>query len=644
MSIPQNETPKEILPQTKEQKIKQFKQLKIDITNTFNQFQHTLQSSLEQHSIQMLSHHNFLNTLYKYNEDKNEIILHSDRKENKNLEYHKTRRAKSEEALINKLVTAVHTQETVNEQIELVFKLFSKFLAKPEEIINKRNPIKNFIDLHKKDLEKIGFKNFNKTLIKDFLPIKLNKMELKLHSIEEIEDPTFIEEVIENKSKYLKMYLKNIKRNHLLRVLKECNEFNTVKHLKINKCDFNIKNEDNKINFTELLPNISKININLCPQSTISTIKFDVISKLKKLYLINLDLTTSSTSQILTALYKNSEILQNLLLLSFANNKITSFSFQQENLICPPFQALLELNLEGNKLCRFSKGNLNFVPNIRTINLINNNFALSETFTQLDKGCKIIEKQSNKQILIQFTKNIFMLNNEQREKYIKYLNTKIDNFDYNLRYISFETLFHLQNKPLYKTIKIGNMLQENLRYINLSLCYLDNEDIFSFLETHPKLVNLSYLNLSFNNLDDSFFKIFITKNLNKSLPSLKKINFSGNEKINCREDIENFINFIKENSNLKKIIMIRTGFDKNFITKYLRIKKKEEQSLSLKEDEEKIVSDIKNFVSLMDLVDRNIKLTFYNMHSGKTMENLREVPEMKYFEFLQIKGSKNKVY
>ena len=46
----------------------------------------------------------------------------------------------------------------------------------------------------------------------------------------------------------------------------------------------------------------------------------------------------------------------------------------------------------------------------------------------------------------------------------------------------------------------------------------------------------------------------------------------------------------------------------------------------------------------MDLVDRNIKLTFYNMHSEKTMENLKEVPEMKYFEFLQIKGSKNKVY
>ena len=79
--------------------------------------------------------------------------------------------------------------------------------------------------------------------------------------------------------------------------------------------------------------------------------------------------------------------------------------------------------------------------------------------------------------------------------------------------------------------------------------------------------------MSFNNLDDLFFDLFVSKHLHKQLSSLSKIYLSGNEKIFCREKKKLLVNFIQNNEQLKKIVMIRTGFDKLFITKFLKIKK-----------------------------------------------------------------------
>ena len=162
----------------------------------------------------------------------------------------------------------------------------------------------------------------------------------------------------------------------------------------------------------------------------------------------------------------------------------------------------------------------------------------------------------------------------------------------------------------------------------------------SFFEKNNNLVNLRTLNLSFNNLDDLFFDLFVAKNLHKQLSSLSKIYLSGNEKIFCREKKKLLVNFIQNNEQLKNIVMIRTGFDKLFITKFLKIKKIEEQQQSKKEEDEKVLADIQDLVQRLEKVERNVKLVFNNLFSVKTMDSLRGLPEMKFFEFLNVKINK----
>ena len=651
-SIPPSEQtiPKEVNPQNiKEQKIQQFKQIKQNLHNLFLKFQSTLSSSLDQHNKQINAHRSFLNTLYTYNKNREEIILRSDRKDNTNLEWHKNRRATAEEELIKSVSTASKTQETINDQIETVFSLFTNFLTEPQETLNKRNPIKFFIDKNKTALTKIGFKNFNQTLIKDFVPNLANKKILSIHSINEIDDE-FLKKVYENKELYQKISFKHIKYDHCIKVFQNIKQLPKVKHLKLKRCDLNNKNENDslmKFNFNDLLPNIFKLKINTCPYITLSTIKLDSLSKIQKLHLTNLNLTSTSSTQIIYSLSRNKNTLDNLTELSFAHNKITRFSLIREHSVPLPFTALKELNLEDNKLYRFGTENFNLTPHIRVINLMNNNFAFDETFNGLIKASKVLERENSKEnkgvlkkILILTTKNLFMLKEEQRENYIKYLSGIIDKFDYNLKYLSFESLFHLNNKSLLSSINIGSLFQERLCYINLSLCSLGNNDVVSFFEKNNNLVNLRTLNLSFNNLDDLFFDLFVAKNLHKQLSSLSKIYLSGNEKIFCREKKKLLVNFIQNNEQLKNIVMIRTGFDKLFITKFLKIKKIEEQQQSKKEEDEKVLADIQDLVQRLAKVERNVKLVFNNLFSVKTMESLRGLPEMKFFEFLDVKINK----
>ena len=326
--------------------------------------------------------------------------------------------------------TASKTQETINDQIETVFSLFANFLTEPQETLSKRNPIKLFIENNKTTLNKVGFKNFNQTLIKDFVPNLANKKALLIHSISEI-DEALLKKINDNKEQYLKISLKHIKHDQCAKVFQNVKQLPKVKHLKLKRCDLSNKNENDspiKFNFNDLLPNIFKLKINTCPYITLSTIKLDSLNRIQKLHLTNLNLTSSSSSQIIYSLSRNKSTLDSLTELSLAHNKITRFSLIKEHSVPLPFTALKELNLEDNKLYRFGTENFNLTPHIRVINLMNNNFAFEETFNGLIKASKVLERENSKdskgslkKILILTTKNLFMLKEEQRENYIKYL-------------------------------------------------------------------------------------------------------------------------------------------------------------------------------------------------------------------------------
>ena len=430
-------------------------------------------------------------------------------------------------------------------------------------------------------------------------------------------------------------------------------KLNELRKLKIKRCNLE------EIELNQYFPNIESLKMKYCPYiyGNFNCVRY--LSKIQKLVLRNLNLTTNTFEAIIDALLNNDEARNHLKYLSCANNKITKVCMIREN--SRQFSELKELDFEENKIYQFAVENFAIIKNIRAINLSSNNFAFDENFISIKGAAKKVEKSNLeaqnesdkskiKKILILISKNLFVLKGDHRQEYFEYINGILPTFDYPMKRLTFESLFNMYNKKLLSNLIISTTVQNSLRYLNFSLCSLDDKDLVNLLNKNNALINLKKLNVSFNYLSDDIFALFTQNHFEEFLINLESIDFSGNEKIQGEGSFDKIAKFIHSNSETKlaKIILFRTSFESGLLQNFIKAKAKEikksaeeqkgnqtpGQNVIKPQDVDPATQAIQDLVALLSKQETKAKLVFRELSRSNVPKIVKQYPElMKYFLF-----------
>ena len=366
------------------------------------------------------------------------------------------------------------------------------------------------IDAIKKKLEK---NNYEKIIIKELSSDSFNEI-FKLNENKENNDIIIKKSNIEN---YNLKYIKNINK------------------LKIKRC---------KILFGSNLFNFNKIN---------------------ELYLESINLINENFNLILQGLKPN---INNIKILSIKNNNISKLNLNIDKDII--YKNLSFINLSNNKISKISENIFKLMPNIKSIDLTNNNINFICRYKNILNICK------DKNIIILLAKNPAIIKEKNREEYCNYLKDilpeKLDD-NSNIKYLNLEGLFMGKTYYILSEINFNNINISNLNSLNLSHNNLNDQDFIKLIENSKnffakikKLIMCSNyiteegINSLINNENEEFSKIFI---------NLRKLDLSGNPiKFSDLNQFKNMINFFP---NLKTLLMKYTPFEKDF-NDYLKIK------------------------------------------------------------------------
>ena len=520
-----------------------------------------------------------------------------------------------------------------------------------EELIKQKNPVNNFFNKNETQFKDI---KIEKRYIQKILFSDEKKQTI---SIKKSKDNTeAIRLIREETGSVYTTLMEGIDSNYFVQIFMDTEPVTLDKNavLKINNC--NLQSISLGTNFEKT----KKVFVKNCLDLFGDVKLFDFFSRLKILSLKNCNIITYTFDFIIKHLMSNKNTLEYL---SFEQNRITKVSFPLEETTNSPanFSNLKELNFENNRIYRIESTVFGLPENdskFRVIYLSSNNFAFRENFINILETCKtrekkMVEKNPNKtrldyRILILISKNLFLLREENRKEYLDYLNTTLADFNYPLKYLTLEMLFNAYNKDVLINLKLSNKIQNNLLHLNLSHCTLIDKNLTNFISNYsfPSLVKL---NISYNDLSNAFFKEYCDLKLNEKLPSLLKINFTGNETLDIKnkKDYNSFILFTTINSNLKKIFFMRTIFDSTIQT-YINNKiklirkfndknfKKMQQNYEPSEKERENEDEISKLNNLIETQgNTNIKYIFRSLRSKDTIEKVREHfdNQLKYFYF-----------
>lgn len=557
-----------------------------------------------------------------------------------------------------KIGNYISFQETIQSSIDDHFNILNEYLSDPFYIKNE-NPVKAFVN---KNNDLLANAEIAKKIPSEIIFVPKSQENKKGMKINKDDDLTEIRKLlIENKDDYYKLSCNSLSSENFFKIFTKIpkneggdqtinpgSQFTEIEKLKLKKCTFE------EIELNQYFPNLSTLKLKLCPYIYGSFSCVNYLSKLKKLYLRNLNLTNNTFESIIGSLLSNDEIRNHLRVLSCANNKITKVEMFCDGDNTKIFRELKELDFEDNKIYQFCVENFGVLKRIRFINLTSNNFAFEENFNSNKLAAETVEKQNCKQdggkpkkILILITKNLFVLKGVNRENYFSYLNEILPTYDYPLRSLTFETLFNLHNKTLLSNLIISSTLQNNLKELNFSLCSLSNEDLINLLEKNSALLNLKKLNVSFNFLTDNLFGLFNERKIENILTSLETLDLTGNENVEGSGNFDKLAAFVKTNKKLKKIILIRTKFESNLITNLIRYKQRElkknegaqqgavQMPINPSEGEKQINSDMTDFLNQFNQGEpTNVKLYFREISKSSGPKIRKAYPDlMKYFEF-----------
>jgi len=334
------------------------------------------------------------------------------------------------------------------------------------------------------------------------------------------------------------------------------NKYDKLEILKINNSYISKKD------IFKQFSSLNKLSIKYC-----SSFDINILNNLNQLHLKQLILDKNGffdeDFDNLMMNMKSTELLNNLEILSFANNNISNIDFNKY-LSSPKdnFNALNVLNVRNNDLFKIII-DINYFPKLNVIDCSNNNLT-TNYFKDFEQYNKIIILQSG---------NFFLMDDDFCDEYYSDLKDKLININnFSLKNLSLSYIPTLYSSSFFEELNINNSLLINLKKLDLSYNGLSCDTLFSFLGKNKECLNLRTLNLIGNDIDDTFFEKYLNLGLNKIFSNLNKLylndnNIGNDTKINykdeepiskmeCEQDIYKLrliYRFISENKNLKKL-------------------------------------------------------------------------------------------
>ena len=456
------------------------------------------------------------------------------------------------------------------------------------EAINLNNPINLFLD---KEL---------KNIINNWMFLKISSENYNIRNVIENKEidkkfKKFLFDVCENKNYY--KYVNPLKYEN-----DKASEYSSDKNnlrlneIKISNCQnyFNkdvsypnlkslyIKKSFFENNIIEKFPNIEKIYINSCYRINIGI--FETLSNnitelnLDKNGFINSDFIKIFSEYIM----KNDNIRKKIKYLSFKDNNINKVDFNQIVFNAKyTFHSLQEVDFSENKIYKFLF-EPQFFPSLKIINLCYNNFST------------VHFKEFNN-ILIMQSGNPFLLDDTLCLNYYSELEKKLNRNFPPTKNLCISYIPKNISINFISSIKIGTNFLINLTYLDLSFNHITSETFFYFIENNKRCLNIKHFNLTGNELNDTFFVKFIFNKYYEIFDKLEilnlNLNFIGDdsdidyednitieEKFKLYEKIIHKLrliyDFIKLNKNLKQLSVTR-----NPLCEYFKIKEVSEDEI-----------------------------------------------------------------
>ena len=384
-----------------------------------------------------------------------------------------------------------------------------------------------------------------------------------------------------------------------------------VRSLSLINCDFN---QNNPISIKFPVLKIFKLRNTFLDPSYMFKYFISETNSLIKIHIEKINLTDNDLKIFFQLLSKRNEIQNALKTLSFKGNILTKISLDNFNMNNCILTNLQYLNFSKNNIYEFSEKIFRSLPELKVIDLSDNNISNKILFDFLKEANKVFK------FIALLSNNIFIHNNQTNNiQYIKYISDNLSSFQHRIKKISFSFLFNKKNINYLTKLKISPAVKISLFKLDLSFCGLKDETVMKFFKNNFGLLNLQILNLSNNHLTDNFFDLGSGVNDEILLEKLNVLDLSFND-INLKEikDLKALNSFVENHHDLKKIKVQYTNFFegyKNLITNNEMKIYKEESTLILKNlNERKIIfiiePELKNniiteiYSSLLNLKDK----------------------------------------
>ena len=491
----------------------------------------------------------------------------------------------AENQIFEKIENIFEIHQNIFDSIEEHIGLL-KLLLDQINLIQQKNPLECYINnnsseilnswfLYKLDYQKLNLSNILKNkYLSDLCSQYLGKKEE--HNFSSITINKDNKRILPLESSFLKENLKNVKKMQFIQLKSgEINSLFKVTNSKANINESQIKFDDgytsaeklssltlinsdlsssdlNKISSPSLIKlKIKRNNLSLNLKSFVGNI-LDKALSLQKLYLQNCSIDNQSLSEALEFLSDSPKILESLQFLSFSENDITKVDLTN-NLIkkqCE-FKSLKFIDCSKNNIYDFSQENFQAFPQLKVLDLTNNNMSNHLFFDNIRKIPDNIALLSN---------NLFLNNNQDNAgDYRKYLNNKLMKFSHKIEKLDLSLLYNRKMLNQLIELKLSPMVKISLIKLNLSYCGLDNTTTYKFLQNNFGLLNLKEINLSNNFINIEIFDLILKDEI--PLDNLYSIDLSMNSinsvNLDNYKKLELFIQFY---SKLIKIKLQGTEF------------------------------------------------------------------------------------
>ena len=452
----------------------------------------------------------------------------------------------------------------------------------------------------------------NKTLINVADLIGIRKIKF-----EEI-DTKYFNSLLSEKSLMVKK-LKQIKSEKNKEKDKEENKIEeeiNLEEIKFINCEIDI-------NFCGIFPIIKKFSLKNCkvPYDISSKINFNFLTQL---VLENIGLIDDNFQHIFIQIRSNRYLKNNLKIISLKNNNIGLFDPCKgidDNKIDEELglSNLEVLDLSNNKIFFITNKMINALKNIKVIDLTNNGIVFPARYSTYISAAK---KMS---FLVQLTKNFALLNNHNKDEYIKYVLNVLPKMEYGLHSISLVNLYIGQ---FYEKMKTLNLSKFSNSLIELDISYgnINDNDLKVLFKQNLALVNLKNLNISKNKLTDKILDILVEDDFQKQFSKLKVLNLSGN---NLKFDKAiKYQNFFEKYKSLKLFIVKLTPFElsinnytRTIINRYYEMERKKEYKTNFTNEDLEIQKIVENDNYLVKKT--NITISLFDTNNFKYVSKIK---------------------